>query len=193
MFIYRYSSPLGMISMMSDGEYLMRLRFDDGEDFTGKETSLSSISSSRLPLPLPLSLFSSQNLTLSGLELPVFRETARWLRLYFNGEKPDFTPPVRLDVPEFRKLVLRTVSAIPYGHTVTYGEVACRVAASLNVSRVSARAVGQALSHNPVLLIIPCHRVTGADGSLKGYAGGTLRKIKLLELESSGAGFFTGS
>ena len=171
----------------------MRLRFDDGADFTGKETSLSSISSSRLPLPLPLSLFSSQNLTLSGLELPVFRETARWLRLYFNGEKPDFTPPVRLDVPEFRKLVLRTVSAIPYGHTVTYGEVACRVAASLNVSRVSARAVGQALSHNPVLLIIPCHRVTGADGSLKGYAGGTLRKIKLLELESSGAGFFTGS
>ena len=179
--------------MLSDGEYLMRLRFDDGEDFTGKETSLSSISSSRLPLPLPLSLFSSQNLTLSGLELPVFRETSRWLRLYFNGEKPDFTPPVRLDVPEFRKLVLRTVSAIPYGHTVTYGDVACRVAASLNVSRVSARAVGQALSHNPVLLIIPCHRVTGADGSLKGYAGGTLRKIKLLELESSGAGFFTGS
>lgn len=179
--------------MLSDGEYILRLWFDDGGDFTGSETSSSSISTSHLPLFLPSTSFSSQNLTLSGQDLPVFRETVRWLQLYFNGEKPDFTPPVRLDVPEFRKLVLGTVSSIPYGYTVTYGEIACRMAGILNVSRVSARAVGQALGHNPVLLIIPCHRVTGADGSLKGYAGGTLRKIKLLELESSGAGIFTGS
>jgi methylated-DNA-[protein]-cysteine S-methyltransferase len=125
----------------------------------------------------------------------VFRQTKDWLDLYFSGRDPGFTPPLLPKATEFRRTVWTILRTVPYGRTVTYGEIAERIArekcppqASSRVdprdlSRDYSRAVGGAVGHNPVSLIIPCHRVVGADGSLTGYAGGIERKIRLLELE----------
>jgi methylated-DNA-[protein]-cysteine S-methyltransferase len=106
--------------------------------------------------------------------------------LYFDGEIPDFTPPLALKGTEFRRAVWEILLAIPYGATTTYGEIAERIA-RLNGKKSSARAVGGAVARNPVSLIVPCHRVVGADGSMTGYAGGIERKVKLLELEKKKA------
>ncbi len=126
--------------------------------------------------------------TLSGehaeRELPVFRETKRWLDIYFSGMIPDFTPPLVMKGTAFRRSVWKILLTIPYGRTMTYGEIAGQTGAA----RMSAQAVGGAVSHNPISLIIPCHRVIGADGSLTGYAGGTDRKAFLLRMESAAAG-----
>ena len=114
--------------------------------------------------------------TLSRLpQAPVLEETRRWLDIYFIGRIPDFTPPLRLRGTPFRKAVWRILLEIPYGHTVTYGAIAARLAGP--------RAVGGAVGSNPVSLIVPCHRVVGADGSLTGYAAGLDRKRALLRLE----------
>ena len=132
-------------------------------------------------------------------ELPVFRDAVRWLDIYFAGEEPDFTPQLHIEATEFRKSVWDILKTIPYGETMSYGEIASILAMrSGKVSRngqgsrngkgsgngALARAVGFAVGHNPISLIIPCHRVIGADGSLTGYAGGIDRKRRLLELEA---------
>ena len=96
---------------------------------------------------------------------------------------PDFTPPLEMRGSAFRRAVWEILLSIPYGRTVTYGEIAGRIAGRNG----AAQAVGGAVSHNPVSLIIPCHRVIGADGSLTGYAGGTDRKACLLRMESAAA------
>ena len=116
-------------------------------------------------------------------QLPVFSETVRWLTLYFSGRIPDFTPPLRLECTPFRRAVWDILLTIPYGQTLSYGDIARRLAAGNGLSPMLARAVGGAVHHNPVALIVPCHRVIGADGSLTGYAAGTDRKEKLLRLE----------
>lgn len=117
-------------------------------------------------------------------DLPVFEETARWLELYFQGEVPDFTPRYRIeDATEFRKMVIDRMLSIPYGETVTYGDIAKAIAKKRGVAWMSAQAVGGAVGWNPICIIIPCHRVMGANGALTGYGGGIENKVALLQLE----------
>lgn len=113
-------------------------------------------------------------------DLPVFGTTKRWLDIYFKGTSPDFTPPLNLCGSVFRKAVWEILLMIPYGKTMTYGQIAARFS-----GRMAAQAVGNAVGHNPIALIVPCHRVVGANGKLTGYAGGLDKKIRLLELEKA--------
>lgn len=109
----------------------------------------------------------------------------RWLDVYFSGREPDFSVPLHLTGTAFQQSVWAMLRAIPYGKTVTYGEIARRLAAERGVSRISAQAVGGAVGRNPVSVIVPCHRVVGADGGFTGYAGGIDKKQKLLALEKA--------
>lgn len=120
---------------------------------------------------------------LSDESLTVFEETSRWLDIYFGGKEPDFTPPLSMSGTPFRKSVWKILLAIPYGKTVTYGEIAELVAVNSARGKMSAQAVGGAVGHNPISIIVPCHRVVGAGGNLTGYAGGIEKKVKLLALE----------
>lgn len=111
-------------------------------------------------------------------ETPILMDTKRWLDVYFTGREPDFTPPLHPVGSPFRQAVWQLLLEIPYGQTTTYG--------ALLGDGASARAVGGAVGRNPISIIVPCHRVIGADGSLTGYAGGMDRKIRLLALERQG-------
>lgn len=162
-YIASYTSPLGTITLAADGAALTGLWFD-GQKYFG----------STLPRE-----------TVRQEDIPVFVETKRWLDVYFSGKEPDFTPQLRYELTPFRKMVCEIMLAIPYGSTMTYGEIAARLAAQQGKAHMSAQAVGGAVGHNPISLIIPCHRVVGANGSLTGYAGGIDRKISLLELEKA--------
>ena len=113
-----------------------------------------------------------------------FRETRRWLDEYFGGREPSFTPPYRIDgLTQFRKDVIDAMLKIPFGKTVTYGDIAMEIAKKRGVKRMSAQAVGGAVGWNPICIIIPCHRVIGANGALVGYGGGIKNKIALLKHE----------
>lgn len=116
-------------------------------------------------------------------ETPIFAITRRWLDIYFSGHEPDFMPPVHMIGSEFRRCVWELLLQIPYGTTVTYGDLARQVARRRGLRRVSAQAVGGAVGHNEISIIVPCHRVVGTNGSLTGYAGGVDKKRRLLELE----------
>lgn len=116
-------------------------------------------------------------------DLPVFETAKKWLDLYFSGKEPDFMPPIHLIGSPFRLDVWKLLRQIPYGQTVTYGELAKAIAKKRGLSRMSAQAIGGAVGHNEISIIVPCHRVMGADGSLTGYAGGIERKERLLALE----------
>ncbi|NBH83084.1 methylated-DNA--[protein]-cysteine S-methyltransferase [bacterium C-53] len=115
--------------------------------------------------------------------LPVFEETKRWLTIYFSGQEPDFTPPLHIIGSPFQLSVWKILQKIPYGKTMTYGEIAKVIAKQRGLPHMSAQAVGGAVGHNEISIIIPCHRVIGTDGSLTGYAGGLDKKEKLLQLE----------
>ena len=158
--IFHYSSPLGGITLASDGSSLTGMWFDGQKYFPHKLVEEST-----------------------EAELPIFAQTSKWLNRYFNGEVPDFTPPISLQTTTFRKAVYDILLTIPYGQTMTYGEIARILAEKQGIERMSAQAVGGAVGHNPISIIVPCHRVVGADGSLTGYAGGLDRKIALLKLE----------
>ena len=159
---HHYESPLGGITMAGDGTALTGLWFDGQEHFA--ET-------------LPAGC--------TEQPLPVFEEADRWLDLYFSGTYPDFTPALNPAGSAFRKAVWDILLTVPCGRTVTYGQIADKLAKQAGTGPVSARAVGGAVGHNPVSLIIPCHRVLGAGGKLTGYAGGLERKKRLLELEQT--------
>ena len=117
-------------------------------------------------------------------DLPIFRETRRWLDCYFSGHEPDFTPPYRIDgLTPFRKDVTDAMLAIPFGQTTTYGSIAAGIARKHGLAKMSAQAVGGAVGWNPICIIIPCHRVIGANGALVGYGGGIGNKIALLAHE----------
>ena len=161
-FTHRFNSPLGGITLASDGEALTGLWFDGQKYFAA---SLEKEHEERM--------------------LPVFDLADKWLDLYFSGSEPGFLPPLLMRTTEFRKTVWEILLSIPYGKTMTYGEIADRIAAGRRLSRMSAQAVGGAVAHNAISLMIPCHRVVGMDGSLTGYAGGLEKKIWLLELEKS--------
>ena len=124
-------------------------------------------------------------------EMPILTETKRWLDIYFTGTEPDFLPLLHPIGSTFRQEVWKLLSQIPYGKTVTYGELARQLAEKRGLPRMSAQAVGGAVGHNQISVLIPCHRVVGANGSLTGYAGGIQKKVKLLELEGTDvSGFF---
>ena len=118
-------------------------------------------------------------------ETPILLEAKRWLDLYFAGNKPDFMPPLHPIGSAFRQAVWNILLQIPYGQTMTYGEIARQLAKKQGRARMSAQAVGGAVGHNKISILIPCHRVVGTNGSLTGYAGGLDKKIKLLELEQA--------
>ena len=152
-----YASPIGDIALESDGEALIGLRFE----FQDPELSQDE----------------------GGEELPVFKETRKWLDQFFGGQAPDFIPPLRLEGTPFQKTVWNFLLTIPFGETTTYGKIAAWIARQRGIWKMSAQAVGGAVSKNPVALIVPCHRVVGADGDLIGYAGGIDRKEWLLTHE----------
>ena len=159
-YLWHYDSPLGGMTLASDGQALTALQFDrPGPSGEGIDVRREM------------------------RRLPVFDDTCRWLDSYFNGEVPDFTPALALRGTPFREAVWEILQAIPYGRTMTYGEIAARFAVRLGRQRMSAQAVGGAVGHNPVAIIVPCHRVIGADGSLTGYAAGLDKKRRLLQLE----------
>lgn len=114
---------------------------------------------------------------------PALTEAKRWLDIYFAGKEPDFTPPLHPAGSVFRQSVWEILLKIPYGQTITYGDIARQLAAKRGLANMSAQAVGGAVGHNEISVIIPCHRVVGANSSLTGYAGGIDKKIKLLKLE----------
>lgn len=116
-------------------------------------------------------------------EMPVFAEVKRWLDVYFSGREPDLMPPVHMLGSPFQRSVWEILRQIPYGKTTTYGEIAKRLAAERGLPRMSAQAVGGAVGHNPISVMIPCHRVVGSNGSLTGYAGGLQKKNWLLTHE----------
>lgn len=166
-YISHYESPLGGITLAHDGRQLTGLWFD-GQKYFG-----STIAGS---------VFKEPEKTGSS----VFTEAERWLDEYFEGKEPDFVPPLKLQGTEFQKAVWKILMTIPFGETRTYGEIAEKLAGELGLKSMSAQAVGGAVGHNPISLIVPCHRIIGASGSLTGYAGGIDKKQMLLQLEQKG-------
>lgn len=162
-YITHYESPLGGITLASDGESLTGLWFDGQKYFADT-------------LCRPCETRS---------DLAVFSDATRWLDMYFGGIRPDFTPPLLMRTTGFRRLVWEVLLSIPYGSTMTYGEIARIVAQRMGRKHMSAQAVGSAVGHNSISLIIPCHRVVGANRSLTGYAAGLDKKLRLLQLEGS--------
>lgn len=118
-------------------------------------------------------------------EIPVLEEAKKWLDIYFTGKNPEFTIPLHFTGTDFQKEVWEILCSIPYGQTTTYGAIAKQLATKKGKSHMSAQAVGGAVGHNEISIIVPCHRVVGSNGSLTGYAGGIDKKIKLLELEKA--------
>lgn len=123
-------------------------------------------------------------------ELPVFEKAKQWLDIYFSGKEPNFKVPLHFTGTDFQNEVWEILYAIPYGQTMTYGEIAKQLAAKRGLKRMSAQAVGGAVGRNEISIIVPCHRVVGANGSLTGYAGGIDKKVKLLTLERADMGSF---
>ena len=159
---WHYDSPLGGITLASDGEALTGLWFDGQKYFSD-----SMIEDAK------------------EKELSIFTQTCHWLDIYFDGCEPDFTPRLKMDTTPFRKTVWEVLLTIPFGKTMTYGEIAQRIVQERGISQMSAQAVGGAVGHNSISLIIPCHRVVGSNGSLTGYAGGLDKKVRLLQLEGA--------
>lgn len=166
-YIDHYNSPVGPMTMASDGVSLIGLWFNGSRFFC---ESISEKTEKR--------------------ELTVFQETKHWLDLYFQGEIPDFSPQTALKGSDFRLLVWKLLQKIPYGETVSYGEIAKRIATETGHTKMSARAVGGAVGHNPISILIPCHRVVGANGNLIGYGGGIDKKVALLTLEKVNREYF---
>ncbi|MDO4869157.1 MAG: methylated-DNA--[protein]-cysteine S-methyltransferase [Bacillota bacterium] len=168
-YVSHYESPIGGMTMTSDGESLTGLMFD-GETYFEEVLGSEAVQDGR-----------------ETELLPVFQQTIKWLDTYFQGSVPDFTPKLVITGSPFRKRVCQIMLTIPYGHTMSYGQIAEIIAAERGIKKMAAQAVGGAVGHNPISLIIPCHRVVGSDGSLTGYGGGIEKKSALLELERSGS------
>ena len=152
-----YDSPLGKILLAADEEGLTGVWLETQKHFAAK---------------LPPE--HEEGTT------PVLGDACRWLDVYFSGREPDFTPKLHLIGSDFRQAVWALLLQIPYGKTTTYGALAAQLAEKHGQRRMSAQAVGGAVGHNAISIIIPCHRVVGADGSLTGYAGGLDTKARLL-------------
>ena len=160
-FTTHYQSPLGGITLATDGEALIGLWFD------GQKYSADALGEQHEERD----------------DLPVFDDTRRWLDTYFSGNAPDFTPKLSMRCSDFRKRVWEIMLTIPFGRTMTYGDIARQIASECGIPTMSTQAVGGAVGHNSISLIIPCHRVIGTGGSLTGYAGGIDKKLWLLQME----------
>lgn len=156
-----YNSPLGSIKLISDGEFLTHLMLE------GQNRYLEEFMNS------------------TSKELDIFIETKEWLDDYFSGKIPNKRLNIKLDGTEFQKEVWNILLTIPYGEVMTYGEISNILAGKRNLLRMSSQAVGNAVSKNPISIIVPCHRVLGVKNKLVGYQGGLELKKKLLELEKS--------
>ena len=155
-----YFSPIGKMLLVSDGESLCALRIEGQKYF--------DVNPDRMP---------------KNDKLEIFCNTKRWLERYFDGQNPDLnTLPLSPQGTEFQKAVWKVLCNIPYGKVVTYGDIARKI----NRNTRCAQAIGGAVARNPILVIIPCHRVIGADKSLTGYAAGVDKKLQLLKLENAG-------
>ena len=161
--IQQYQSPLGGILLAADEVGLVGLWFEGQKYFA----------------------FGLKENGTEEKETPVLKRTREWLDLYFAGKDPEFLPPLAPDGSEFRKEVWKLLLTIPYGKTMTYGEIGRKIAEMTGKKHMSAQAVGGAVGHNPISILIPCHRVVGTNGSLTGYAGGIEKKIGLLKLEQT--------
>lgn len=164
-FITHYASPLGRLLLAADEEGLTGLWLEGQKYFAAG---------------LPQQREEQRK--------PALEEACRWLDTYFTGREPDFTPPLHPVGSDFQRAVWQLLLQIPYGQTTTYGALAGELARQRGLTHFSAQAVGGAVGHNRVSIIIPCHRVVGSGGSLTGYAGGLENKIKLLKLESADLG-----
>lgn len=159
-----YPSPIGDITLACEGDNLVGL-WMDGQKYHGDT--------------IPETMTEKN-------EMPIFNATKKWLNRYFAGEKPNISElPLAPIGGEFRQGVWKILCEIPYGEVITYGEIAKKMAAKMNKKSMSSQAVGGAVGHNPISIIIPCHRVVGSNGSLTGYSGGVQTKVKLLELEGA--------
>lgn len=159
-YTWKIKSPVGVLTLAGDGESITGLWIEGQKYYASK-------------------LGESEE-----QDLPVFQQTKEWLDSYFKGHNPDFMPPLAPEGSEFRHSVWNILRGIPYGQVITYGDIAKRLEQENGgVKPVSAQAVGGAVGHNPISIMIPCHRVVGAGGNLTGYAGGIPLKIRLLELE----------
>ena len=164
MYKYVYRTPSGFDNMImnSDGENLTALFFENSKDVSKLDTECEE------------------------KFLPIFKDTIKWLDMYFNGEIPNFVPKYKVGaVSPFRRQVFDIMNKIRYGKTVTYNDIAKEIARKWGIGKMSAQAVGGAVGANPICIIIPCHRVVGSNGSLTGYGGGIQNKIRLLELEGN--------
>lgn len=157
-----YNSLVGSITLASDGENIIGLWMKE-QKYYGDTISEEAIQKNNLD---------------------IFIKTREWLDRYFAGKKPDISEiPLAPRGGEFRQAVWNILCEIPYGEITTYGEIGKKVAKKMNKKTMSAQAIGGAVGHNPISIIIPCHRVVGSNGSLTGFAGGLTKKIALLELE----------
>lgn len=161
----RYNSPLGDILLEADGKGLCGLRFSEQRHL------------GYIPSPDDREEV-----------CPALLSAISWLDIYFSGRDPGFLPPLHMQGSDFAKEVWKILLEIPYGKTVSYGNIAKMIAKERGIPRMSAQAVGGAVGANPISIIIPCHRVVGADGSLTGYAGGLYNKAALLRLEGADIG-----
>ena len=157
-----YHSPLGEMLLAADNSGLVGIWFQEAKHF-------------------------GQGLEPEGRvgDHPFLQEAERWLDRYFSGHEPEFQPPIHCQGSPFQQMVWGLLRQIPYGTTITYGELAARAAEQLGRPGMSAQAMGGAVARNPISVLVPCHRVVGADGSLTGYAGGLERKRQLLALEGA--------
>ena len=164
MYKYYYETPNGLSNMImtSDGIYLKGLWFDKSKD------EHKHVQDCEVKL------------------LPIFEETIKWLDIYFSGKNPNFTPKYLIDnITSFRQEVIDCMVQIPYGETITYGDIAKKIATKKGLKRMSSQAVGGAVGWNPICIIIPCHRVVGQNNKLVGYGGGLENKLMLLKLEGN--------
>ena len=153
-------TPLGEVRLRSDGKSLTGLWFV-GQVNDAKDNSDIEIKD----------------------DLPIFGQVETWLESYFSGNQTPITFPLQPKGTIFQERVWKILQEIPYGETMTYGEIAQRIAKEKGVATFPAQAVGQAVGKNPISILIPCHRVLGKNGALTGYAGGVQRKEQLLQLE----------
>ena len=163
-YITFYSSPIGKLVLTCDDAGLTGIWFD-GEKIVKKN-------------------YIEKDTT-------IFVQTRKWLDEYFKGNKPSFTPPIHLIGSTFQMQVWEILKTIPYGKTITYGEIANKIAKKRGLAKMSAQAVGGAVGRNPISIIIPCHRVVGISGNLTGYAGGLDKKVELLKVEGFDMAKFT--
>ena len=159
MYYSKYNSPLGEIEIITTEKTLIYLNFSDGRYLKKIEENYKNE------------------------EILIIKETKNWLDVYFSGKEPIKLPNIILEGTEFQKQVWNELLKIPYGKTITYSEIANKIAKIRNLDKMSSRAVGSAVGKNSISIIVPCHRVIGKNGSLTGYGGGIFRKEALLKIE----------